>query len=117
MLAGAVFKIPLERLRVVVPDVGGGFGMKNYVYPEYALVLWAARKLGRPVRWVCERSEDFVSSAHGRDFFSRARLALDSDGRFLALDVRAVANMGAYLSTSGPDQLHQCGRQCDRRRL
>jgi aerobic carbon-monoxide dehydrogenase large subunit len=102
VLAGAVFKVPLERMRVVVPDVGGGFGMKNYVYPEYVLVLWAARKLGRPVRWVSERAEDFVSSAHGRDFFSRSRLALDKDGRFLGLEVRAVANMGAYLSTSGP---------------
>jgi len=102
VLAGAVFKIPLERMRVVVPDVGGGFGMKNYVYPEYVLVLWAARKLGRPVRWVSERAEDFVSSAHGRDFFARSRLALDKDGRFLGLEVRAVANMGGYLSTSGP---------------
>jgi carbon-monoxide dehydrogenase large subunit len=101
VLAG-VFNIPLERMRVVVPDVGGGFGMKNYVYPEYVLVLWAARKLGRPVRWVSERAEDFVSSAHGRDFFARSKLALDNDGRFLALEVRAVANMGAYLSTSGP---------------
>lgn len=101
VLAG-VFKIPVERMRVVVPDVGGGFGTKNYVYPEYVLVLWAARKLGRPVRWVSERAEDFVSSAHGRDFFARSKLALDSDGRFLALEVRAVANMGAYLSTSGP---------------
>lgn len=102
VLAGSVFRIPLERMRVVVPDVGGGFGMKNYVYPEYVLVLWAARKLGRPVRWVSERAEDFVSSAHGRDFFSRSRLALDKDGRFLGLEVRAVANMGGYLSTSGP---------------
>jgi carbon-monoxide dehydrogenase large subunit len=102
VLAGSVFKVPLEHMRVVVPDVGGGFGMKNCVYPEYVLVLWAARKLGRPVRWVSERAEDFVSSAHGRDFFSRSRLALDKDGRFLALEVRAVANMGAYLSTSGP---------------
>jgi carbon-monoxide dehydrogenase large subunit len=101
-LASSVFKIPLERMRVVVPDVGGGFGMKNYVYPEYVLVLWAARKLGRPVRWVSERAEDFVSSAHGRDFFARSRLALDKDGRFLGLEVRAVANMGAYLSTNGP---------------
>jgi len=101
VLAG-VFNVPLEQMRVVVPDVGGGFGMKNYVYPEYVLVLWAARKLGRPVRWVSERAEDFVSSAHGRDFFARSRLALDKDGRFLALEVRAVANMGAYLSTSGP---------------
>ena len=76
-LADAVFRVPAERIRVVVPDVGGGFGMKNYLYPEYVLVLWAARKLGRPVRWVSERAEDFVSSAHGRDFFARARLALD----------------------------------------
>ena len=102
VLAETVFRIPLARMRVVVPDVGGGFGMKNYVYPEYVLVLWAARKLGRPVRWVSERAEDFVSSAQGRDFLARARLALDKDGRFLALDVRAVANMGAYLSTNGP---------------
>jgi carbon-monoxide dehydrogenase large subunit len=102
ILAESVFKIPIERMRLVVPDVGGGFGMKNYVYPEYALVLWAARKLGRPVRWVCERAEDFVSSAHGRDFFARSRLALDGSGRFLGLEVRAVANMGAYLSTLGP---------------
>jgi carbon-monoxide dehydrogenase large subunit len=102
VLAGSLFKIPIERMRVVVPDVGGGFGMKNYVYPEYVLVLWAARKLGRPVRWVSERAEDFVSSAHGRDFFARSKLALDSDGRFLGLEVRAVANMGAYLSTNGP---------------
>ncbi len=101
-LAGAIFKIPIERLRVVVPDVGGGFGMKNYVYPEWVLVLWAARKLGRPVRWVSERTEDFVSSTHGRDFFARSKLALDEKGRFLGLEVQAVANMGAYLSTSGP---------------
>ena len=101
-LAETVFRIPIERMRVVVPDVGGGFGMKNCLYPEYVLVLWAARKLGHPVRWVSERAEDFVSSAHGRDFFSRARLALDKDGRFLALEVQAVANMGAYLSSSGP---------------
>ncbi len=102
VLASAVFKIPIERMRVVVPDVGGGFGMKNYVYPEYVLVLWAARKLGRPVRWVSERAEDFVSSAHGRDFVARSRLALDKNGRFLGLEVRAVANLGAYLSTYGP---------------
>jgi carbon-monoxide dehydrogenase large subunit len=102
VLATSVFRIPLERMRVVVPDVGGGFGMKNYVYPEYVLVLWAARKLGRPVRWVSERAEDFVSSAHGRDFVARAKLALDGKGRFLALQVRGLANMGAYLSTNGP---------------
>jgi carbon-monoxide dehydrogenase large subunit len=101
-LATSIFKVPLERIRVVVPDVGGGFGMKNFVYPEYVLVLWAARKLGRPVRWVSERAEDFVSSAHGRDFFARSRLALDKGGRFLGLEVRGLANMGAYLSSNGP---------------
>ena len=101
-LADTIFKVPADRIRVVVPDVGGGFGMKNYLYPEYVLVLWAARKLGRPVRWVSERSEDFVSSAQGRDFFARSKLALDRKGRFLGLEVRAVANMGAYLSTLGP---------------
>ena len=88
---------------MVVPDVGGGFGMKNYLYPEYVLVLWAARKLGRPVRWVSERSEDFVSSAQGRDFFARSQTrARQRMAGFSALEVRAVANMGAYLSTQGP---------------
>lgn len=101
-LADAVFRIPLERMRLTVPDVGGGFGMKNGVYPEWVLVLYAARRLGRPVRWVSERAEDFVSSTHGRDFTATARLALDAEGRFLALDVRAVANMGAYLASNGP---------------
>ena len=101
-LAEVVFHIPIERMRLTVPDVGGGFGMKNFVYPEWALVLWAARRLKRPVRWVSERVEDFVSSTHGRDNASRGRLALDDSGRFLALAVETVANMGAYLSTSGP---------------
>jgi len=101
-LADSVFRIPLDRLRVSVPDVGGGFGMKNFVYPEWVHVLYAARKLGRPVRWVSERVEDFLTSAQGRDFRSRARLGLDAAGRFLALDVQAIANMGAYLSGSGP---------------
>jgi aerobic carbon-monoxide dehydrogenase large subunit len=101
-LAEAIFHIPVERMRLTVPDVGGGFGMKNFVYPEWVLVLWAARRLKRPVRWVSERIEDFVSSTHGRDNVSRARLALDGAGRFLALAVDTVANMGAYLSTSGP---------------
>ena len=101
-LADSVFRIPVDRMRLTVPDVGGGFGMKNFVYPEWALVLYAARRLGRPVRWISERTEDFVSSTHGRDYTSTARLALDASGRFLALDVRAVANMGAYLSSNGP---------------
>ena len=101
-LASAVFHMPPERIAVRAPDVGGGFGVKNFLYPEWVLVLWAARRLGRPVRWVAERGEEFVSSAQGRDNVTRARLALDQDGRFLALDVDTVANLGAYLSTNGP---------------
>jgi len=101
-LADAVLHIPRERIRVHCPDVGGGFGVKNFLYPEWVLVLWAARRLGRPVKWVAERGEEFVSSAQGRDNRTHSRLALDGDGRFLALEVTTVANLGAYLSTNGP---------------
>ena len=90
-------------IRVVVSGpVGGGFGLKGSNFPEYGLVMWAARALGRPVRWVASRSESFVSDDHARDNAVRARLALDDDGRFLALDVETVANLGAYLSDYGP---------------
>ncbi|MBV9150479.1 MAG: xanthine dehydrogenase family protein molybdopterin-binding subunit [Alphaproteobacteria bacterium] len=101
-LANAVFHIPPDRITVRAPDVGGGFGVKNFLYPEWVLVLWAARRLGRPVKWLAERGEEFVSSAQGRDNHTRGRLALDQDGRFLALDVETVANLGAYVSTNGP---------------
>jgi aerobic carbon-monoxide dehydrogenase large subunit len=101
-LAEAVFHMPPDRIAVRAPDVGGGFGVKNFLYPEWVLVLWAARRLGRPVRWIAERGEEFISSAQGRDNHTRARLALDRGGRFLALDVDTVANLGAYLSTNGP---------------
>ena len=101
-LADAVFHMPPERIIVRAPDVGGGFGVKNFLYPEWVLVLWAARRLRRPVKWIAERSEEFVSSAQGRDNHTRGRLALDRDGRFLALEVDTVANLGAYLSTNGP---------------
>ncbi|HJU18242.1 MAG TPA: xanthine dehydrogenase family protein molybdopterin-binding subunit [Stellaceae bacterium] len=101
-LADAVFHLPPERIVVHAPDVGGGFGVKNFLYPEWVLVLWAARRLDRPVKWVAERSEEFVSAAQGRDNHTSGRLALDRDGRFLALDVDTVANLGAYLSTNGP---------------
>src|SRR5436305_3142664 len=101
-LADAVFHRPADRIVVRAPDVGGGFGVKNFLYPEWVLVLWAARHLGRPVKWIAERGEEFVSSAQGRDNHTRGRLALDEDGRFLALDVDTVANLGAYLSTNGP---------------
>jgi carbon-monoxide dehydrogenase large subunit len=101
-LAGSVFHMPPDRIVVRAPDVGGGFGVKNFLYPEWVLVLWAARRLGRPVKWVAERSEEFVASAQGRDNATRARLALDRHGRFLALEVDTVANLGAYVSTNGP---------------
>jgi carbon-monoxide dehydrogenase large subunit len=101
-LAEAVFKLPPERIQVTAPDVGGGFGMKNFLYPEWVLVLWAARRLGRQVKWIAERGEEFVSGAQGRDNLTKARLALDENDRFLALEVSTVANLGAYLSTNGP---------------
>ena len=101
-LAETVFRVPPERIQVSCPDVGGGFGVKNGLYPEYVLVLWAARRFGRPVKWVSGHGEDFVSTAHGRDNLSRARLALDDRGRFLALDVATLANLGAVMSTGGP---------------
>ena len=102
MLAKNIFNVPEDRFRVVTPDVGGGFGMKLFLYAEQALTCYAARKLGRPVRWASERSEAFLSDTHGRDNITRAELALDKEGKFLALRTRNVANMGAYLSNFAP---------------
>jgi carbon-monoxide dehydrogenase large subunit len=101
-LSESVFSVPKETMQVACPDVGGGFGVKNALYPEWVMLLWAARVLGRPVKWMSERAEDFVTTAQGRDNVTRARLALDADGQFLALDVATVANLGAYLSSGGP---------------
>ncbi|MDP3161715.1 MAG: xanthine dehydrogenase family protein molybdopterin-binding subunit [Reyranella sp.] len=101
-LAEFVFKVPLESIQLHAPDVGGGFGMKNFLYPEWVLLLWAARKLGHPVRWIADRAEEFVSGAQGRDIAASARIALNATGRILALDVAMVANLGAYLSGNGP---------------
>ena len=101
-LAEDVFRVPLDKVHLAAPDVGGGFGAKNILYPEWVLVLFAARKLRRPVRWSSDRTEDFLSSAQGRGNRTTARLALAADGRFLALDVATVAEMGAYLSALGP---------------
>src|SRR4029079_5385397 len=98
-LADSVFHIARDRLRVSIPDVGGGFGMKNVLYPELVLVLWAARRLGRQVMWIGARGEDFTGSAHGRDSIVRARLALDRSGRFLALDTKVLAQLGATVLT------------------
>src|SRR6266478_5792769 len=88
-------------LRVVSPDVGGGFGYKGKLYPEEGIIAWAARRLRRPVRWVASRAESFVADNQGRDHLTHAELALDGDGHFLALKVETLANLGAYVSTFG----------------
>jgi carbon-monoxide dehydrogenase large subunit len=103
LLAEHVFDIPENRIRVVTPDVGGGFGMKLFLYPEHVLVLWAAKRIGRPVKWVADRSEAFVTDTQGRDNVTRLDLALDQDFRFLGLAVELTANMGAYLSNFAPE--------------
>lgn len=90
---------PEHKLRVVAPDVGGGFGSKIFVYAEETVCVWAAKKVGRPVKWTSDRSEAFLSDCHGRDHISHAELAISEDGTFLGLRVKTLANLGAYLST------------------
>jgi carbon-monoxide dehydrogenase large subunit len=90
---------PEHKLRVIAPDVGGGFGSKIFVYSEETAVAWASKRLGVPVKWTAERSESFLTDAHGRDHLSEAALAMDEEGHFLGLHVKTKANMGAYLST------------------
>ncbi|HEX2332458.1 MAG TPA: xanthine dehydrogenase family protein molybdopterin-binding subunit, partial [Burkholderiales bacterium] len=99
LMTAFVLGLPESKVRVVSPDVGGGFGSKIYLYGEDVVVTWAARQLNRPVKWTAERSESYVSDAHGRDHLTTAELALGSDGKFLAMRVRTTANLGAYLST------------------
>lgn len=102
-LAEPVFGLPKERFHLRAADVGGGFGLKNFLFAEWVLLLWAARRTGRPVRWSAQTGEDLSASVHGRAVGSAARLALDADGGFLALEVDMVADMGAYLSSGGPN--------------
>jgi carbon-monoxide dehydrogenase large subunit len=102
IIAEQILNIPPAKVRHIAPDVGGGFGAKNCVYPEPALVLYAARQLGRPVKWVGTRSEAFLADAHGRDQVSTVSLALAKDGTFLALKVETVGNLGAWCGTIGP---------------
>lgn len=100
---------PEHKLRIISPDVGGGFGSKIFVYSEESAVLWAARKIDRPIKWTAERSESFLADAHGRDHLTHVELATDEDGKFLGLRVKTKANMGAYLSTFAsvvPTYLH-----------
>lgn len=103
LLMGAfVLGLPEHKLRVVAPDVGGGFGSKIYHYAEEAFVTWAAKQVHRPVKWVADRSESFTTDAHGRDHVSHVEMAFDENGKALALKVDTLANMGAYLSTFAP---------------
>ena len=97
-LAETIFHKSANKFRVVCPDVGGGFGMKNGVFPENALVCWAAQRLARPVRWTADRSESLLSDTHGRDAYCDAEMAFDGDGKILGLRVKANHNLGAYLS-------------------
>jgi carbon-monoxide dehydrogenase large subunit len=92
--------VPPAEVRFLAPDVGGGFGAKNFVYPEHALIPWAARRVGRPVKWIATRSEVFLADHQARDQRAEAALALDGDGKFLALRVESEANLGAYLAGS-----------------
>src|SRR5882762_3579525 len=102
IIGGMVLKIPLEKMRVICPDVGGGFGTKLFPYREYALAAVAARKLRKTVKWTADRADHFMGDAQGRDNVTTARIALAEDGKFLAMDVDLMGDMGAYLSTFGP---------------
>ena len=98
----AVLNVASDHMRVVNKDVGGGFGMKAFMYPEQALVLIAAKKTGRPVRWTSDRTEAFLTDNHGRDMITKAELALDAGGKILAVRITGTANMGGYLSQFNP---------------
>src|SRR5438105_460512 len=102
MLCNAVFRIPESKMRVVSGDIGGAFGSKGWQYVEHRLVLWASRKLRRPIKWTCERSEAVLADEHGRDSVGEIELALDSDNKFLGLRVHLIGNIGAYVGSDGP---------------
>ncbi len=99
LMTAFVLGLPEQKVRVIAPDVGGGFGSKIYLYAEETALVWASKRVGRPIKWTADRGEAFLSDAHGRDHVSKAELALDAQGNFLALRVHTTANMGAYLST------------------
>ena len=99
VLSAFVQIAPEHKLRVIAPDVGGGFGSKIFIYPEETVCIWAAKKVGRPVKWTGERSESFLADAHGRDHVTNAQLALDANGKILGMKVKTIANLGAYMST------------------
>ncbi len=99
LMCAFVLGIPEHKVRVVAPDVGGGFGSKIFLYAEETALTWASKQVGRPIKWTAERSESFLTDAHGRDHATTAELALDAQGKFLGLRVHTTANLGAYLST------------------
>jgi carbon-monoxide dehydrogenase large subunit len=101
-LARGILNLPIEKVRVITKDVGGGFGMKGFLYPEQPMVMIAAKKVGRPVRWSAERTESFLADDHGRDMITTGELALDKDGKILAMRITGTANMGGYLSVYAP---------------
>jgi aerobic carbon-monoxide dehydrogenase large subunit len=99
VLSAFIGLAPEHKLRVIAPDVGGGFGSKIFIYAEETVCVWAAKKIDRPVKWTAERGESFLSDAHGRDHVTHAELALDASGKITGLRAHTIANMGAYLST------------------
>jgi carbon-monoxide dehydrogenase large subunit len=99
VISAFVGMAPEHKLRVIAPDVGGGFGSKIFIYPEEVVCLWASKKVGRPVKWTCDRSEAFLADAHGRDHVTHAEMAFGEDGRITGLKVKTIANLGAYMST------------------
>src|SRR5271166_443520 len=112
-MARRILHIPETQLRIVAGDVGGSFGMKGGHYPEYALALWATRKIGRPVKWIAERSEGMLTDDHDRDHVSESELALDHAGHFLALRARNVSNIGAYRGSGRPEASYIVERLID----
>ncbi|HMC16270.1 MAG TPA: molybdopterin cofactor-binding domain-containing protein, partial [Albitalea sp.] len=99
LMSAFVLGLPESKVRVIAPDVGGGFGSKIFLYAEETALVWASKRVGRPIKWTAERSESFLTDAHGRDHVTTAELATDAKGNFLAMRVKTTANMGAYLST------------------
>ena len=99
VISAFVGMAPEHKLRVIALDVGGGFGSKIFIYPEEVVALWASKRVGRPVKWVCDRSEAFLADAHGRDHVTHAEMAFDEAGKITALKVKTIANLGAYMST------------------
>ena len=99
LMCAFVLGLPESKVRVIAPDVGGGFGSKIFLYPEEVALVWASKRVGRPIKWTSDRSEAFLTDAHGRDHVTAAEMAMDASGMFLALRVKTIANMGAYLST------------------